>query len=83
MVLLSESGNNFGTYKVPISAPIVAVMSLWSGYTYGAAHSHPSSHPISAGLQGGRYIPTLVKPEPGILPLIKCLGEQEDLDMSL
>ena len=36
--------------KVAISAPVVAVISLWSGYMYGAAYSQPHSHPVSADL---------------------------------
>lgn len=48
MVLLAEKGCHFGTSGAH-------QVSLWSGYMCGAAHSHPSPHPISAGLQGGRY----------------------------
>lgn len=56
MVLLPENGNSSGTFKVPIAAPLVAVVSLLSGCMGGAAHSHPSSHPVPAGLQVGSSI---------------------------
>lgn len=52
MVPLPENGYSSGTYKVPIGAPVVAVISLLSGCMCGAAHSHPSPHPVPAG---GKY----------------------------
>lgn len=42
-----------------------------------------SPHPISAHLWASRYVPALLKPKPEILPLVKCLWEQEDLDTDL